>query len=74
VAIARALAAEVKLLLVEGPTGGRAAGDGRAVGPRLAQSASQRGLAVVCATHDPVLIDLAHEVVNLSELVPDSRA
>jgi ABC-type lipoprotein export system ATPase subunit len=74
VAIARALAAEVKLLLVDEPTGRLDEENGRAIGQLLAQSASQRGLAVVCATHDPVLIDLAHEVVNLSELVPDSRA
>jgi ABC-type lipoprotein export system ATPase subunit len=65
VAIARAIAADVKLLLVDEPTGRLDEENGRAIGHLLAQAASKRGLAVVCATHDPVLIELADEVVDL---------
>jgi ABC-type lipoprotein export system ATPase subunit len=65
VAIARAIAADVKLLLVDEPTGRLDEENGRAVGHLLARTASQRGIAVVCATHDPVLIELADEVVDL---------
>lgn len=65
VAIARAIAADVKLLLVDEPTGRLDEENGRAVGHLLARTASQREIAVVCATHDRVLIELADEVVDL---------
>jgi ABC-type lipoprotein export system ATPase subunit len=65
VAIARAIAADVKLLLVDEPTGRLDEDNGRAIGHLLARAASQRGLAVVCGTHDPVLIELADDVVDL---------
>jgi len=68
-AIARALAADVKLLLVDEPTGRLDEDNGRAVGHLLARAAIQRGLAIVCATHDPVLIELADEVVDLGRSV-----
>jgi ABC-type lipoprotein export system ATPase subunit len=67
VAIARALAADVRLLLVDEPTGRLDEESGRAVGHLLARAASERGLAVVCATHDQVLIELADEVVDLEQ-------
>jgi putative ABC transport system ATP-binding protein len=67
VAIARALAADVMLLLVDEPTGRLDEENGRAVGYLLARAAAVRGLAIVCATHDPVLIELADEVVDLEQ-------
>ena len=65
VAIARALAADVALLLVDEPTARLDEVNGRAVGALLATAAHDRGLAVVAATHDPVLVELADEVVQL---------
>jgi len=70
VAIARAVAAEVKLLLVDEPTGRLDEESGRAVGRLLLRTASQRRLAIVCATHDPVLIELAGEVIDLERAEP----
>jgi ABC-type lipoprotein export system ATPase subunit len=67
VAIARALAADVPILLIDEPTARLDEENGRAVGVLLANSASRRGLAVVCATHDPVLIELADRVVDLED-------
>jgi ABC-type lipoprotein export system ATPase subunit len=65
VAVARALAADVRVLLVDEPTARLDEEAGRVVGELLAQAARERGLAVVCATHDPALIELADEVVRL---------
>jgi len=69
VAIARAIAADVKLLLVDEPTGRLDEDNGRVVGQLLARAALRRGLAIVCATHDPVLIELADEVIDLGDSV-----
>ena len=66
VAIARALATDASLLLVDEPTARLDEENARAVGALLAAAAHERGLAVVCATHDPVLIELADEVVELT--------
>jgi ABC-type lipoprotein export system ATPase subunit len=65
VAIARALAADVALLLVDEPTARLDEANGRAVGRLLAAAAHERGLAVVAATHDAALVELADEVVQL---------
>ncbi len=66
VAIARALAGEAGILLVDEPTARLDEENARAVGALLAAAAHDRGLAVVCATHDPVLIELADEIVELT--------
>jgi ABC-type lipoprotein export system ATPase subunit len=66
VAIARALATDATLLLVDEPTARLDEENARAVGALLARAAHERGLAVVCATHDPVLIELTDDVVELS--------
>jgi ABC-type lipoprotein export system ATPase subunit len=65
VAIARALAADVDLLLVDEPSARLDEENGRLTGALLARAAAERGIAVVCATHDPVLIELAGEVLHL---------
>jgi ABC-type lipoprotein export system ATPase subunit len=70
VAIARALAADASVLLVDEPTARLDEENARAVGALLVVAAHESGLAVVCATHDPVLIELADEVVELSSLRP----
>jgi ABC-type lipoprotein export system ATPase subunit len=66
VAIARALATDASLLLVDEPTARLDEENARAVGALLARAAHVRGLAVVCATHDPALIELADEVIHLT--------
>jgi ABC-type lipoprotein export system ATPase subunit len=65
VAIARALAAGGTLLLVDEPTARLDEENARAIGALLARAAHERGLAVVCATHDPVLIELMDETMVL---------
>ena len=65
VAIARALAADVSLLLVDEPTARLDEVNGREVGRLLAAAAHDRGLAVVAATHDPVLVELADDVIEM---------
>ena len=65
VAIARALAADARLLLVDEPTARLDEESARAMGMLLVRAAHERGLAVVCATHDPVLIEPADRVVEL---------
>jgi ABC-type lipoprotein export system ATPase subunit len=65
VAIARALAAGTPLLLVDEPTARLDVESAQVVGVLLARAARERGLAVVCATHDPALIALADEVIDL---------
>lgn len=65
VAIARALAADVELLLVDEPTARLDEENARTCSGLLARAAHERGLAVVCATHDPVLVEAADRVVPL---------
>jgi len=67
VAIARALAADVRLLLVDEPTARLDEENARAVAGLLARAAHERGLAVVCATHDQTLVDLADDIVRLGD-------
>jgi len=65
VAVARALAARTALLLVDEPTARLDEESARAVGRLLGRAAHERGVAVVCATHDPVLIELADRTLRL---------
>jgi ABC-type lipoprotein export system ATPase subunit len=64
-AIARALATEAEVLLVDEPTARLDEENARTVGVLLAAAARDRQRAVVCATHDPVLVEVADEVVEL---------
>jgi ABC-type lipoprotein export system ATPase subunit len=65
VAVARALLADAELVLVDEPTACLDRENGRLVGQLLARAAYEKGVAVVCATHDPALIELADEVIQL---------
>ena len=65
VALARALAARPALLLADEPTARLDEANARATGALFAELASRTGTAIVCATHDPVLIEHANAEVAL---------
>ena len=65
VAIARALAARPELLLADEPTSRLDQANALAVGTLFVRLARELGTAVVCATHDPLLIEQADEVLKL---------
>jgi ABC-type lipoprotein export system ATPase subunit len=65
VAIARALAAEAKILLADEPTARLDEANALAVGALFARYARERGAAVVCATHDPLVVAEADDVLAL---------
>jgi ABC-type lipoprotein export system ATPase subunit len=69
VALARALATRAELLLVDEPTARLDEENARSASALLARAAHERGTAVVCATHDGVLIEQADETL---ELDPDA--
>jgi ABC-type lipoprotein export system ATPase subunit len=74
VAIARALAAQPVLLLADEPTARLDQSNARAVGELLARVAHEHGTAVVCATHDAVVIEHADATLRLgSALDPGER-
>jgi len=59
VAVARALAARPALLLVDEPTARLDQANALRLGTLLSALARETGAAVVCATHDPVVIEQA---------------
>jgi ABC-type lipoprotein export system ATPase subunit len=65
VAIARALAADPVLLLADEPTARLDQSNARAVGELLAKLSHEHGTAVVCATHDEVVIEQADSKLGL---------
>jgi ABC-type lipoprotein export system ATPase subunit len=67
VAIARAIAAQPVLLLADEPTARLDQSNARAVGELLARLAHEHGTAVVCATHDAVVIEQADSEFVLAE-------
>ena len=66
VAIARALAPRPALLLVDEPTSRLDQANAIAVAALLARLAREQDTAVVCATHDPLVIDQADEQLALA--------
>jgi ABC-type lipoprotein export system ATPase subunit len=69
VAVARALAARPALLLADEPTARLDEENARAVGALFVQLARETGTAIVCATHDPALIEHASVELPLATLV-----
>jgi ABC-type lipoprotein export system ATPase subunit len=65
VAIARALAPRPQLLLADEPTSRLDQANAIAVGTLFVRLAREYGTAVVCATHDPLLIEQADETLQL---------
>ena len=73
VAVARALAARPQLLLVDEPTARLDQANALALAALLSTLARESGAAVVCATHDPVVIEQADSELALAgaeRLVP----
>ncbi|HZT90555.1 MAG TPA: ATP-binding cassette domain-containing protein [Gaiellaceae bacterium] len=68
VALARALAARPALLLADEPTSRLDGANAIAVAILLARLARDTGTAIVCATHDPLVIEQADGVVPLANL------
>jgi ABC-type lipoprotein export system ATPase subunit len=66
-AIARALAAGADLLLVDEPTSRLDQANAESVAALLADAAAGGSLAVVCATHDPLLIECAGVEMRLDD-------
>ena len=66
VAVARALAARPALLLADEPTARLDEENARAVGALFVDLARETGTAIVCATHDPALIEHASVELPLS--------
>src|SRR3954449_9726625 len=66
-ATARALATGADLLLVDEPTSRLDQANAESVAALLAEAAAGRSLAVVCATHDPLLIESAGVEMRLDE-------
>jgi putative ABC transport system ATP-binding protein len=76
VAIARALANAPELLIADEPTGQLDSQTGRTIMTLLRSIVRSEGVTAIVATHDPLLIDLADRVVQLSDgqLLTDSSA
>jgi putative ABC transport system ATP-binding protein len=68
VAIARALAAKPALLLADEPTSRLDGANAIAVAILLGRLARETGAAVVCATHDPLVVEQADHRISLSNL------
>jgi ABC-type lipoprotein export system ATPase subunit len=65
VAIARAIAGRPELLLADEPTARLDAANAQQVGALLARLVDERGTTIVCATHDPLVIEHADEELQL---------
>jgi energy-coupling factor transport system ATP-binding protein len=65
VALARAVAAGPKLLLADEPTARLDAANALEIGALLSRLVDERGTTIVCATHDPLVIEQADEELEL---------
>ena len=70
VALARALAADPSLLLVDEPTSRLDQANARVVAEMLIEIARERNVTVICATHDPVVIEQADRDLKLALAAP----
>jgi ABC-type lipoprotein export system ATPase subunit len=68
VAVARAVAARPAVLLADEPTARLDQANGLAVAALLSRLARETGATVVCATHDPIVMEQADEVLPLATL------
>src|SRR5207248_1285111 len=66
VAVARALAAKPRMLLVDEPTARLDQANALTLAALLSRLARETGTAVVCATHDPVVIEQADDELALA--------
>jgi putative ABC transport system ATP-binding protein len=76
VAIARALANAPELLIADEPTGQLDSQTGRTIMTLLRSIVRTEGVTAIVATHDPLLVDLADRIIQLSDgqLLTDSSA
>lgn len=76
VAIARALANDPQLLLADEPTGQLDSHTGRMIMDLIHALVVSEDVTAIVATHDPVLIDIADRVIELSDgqIIADTRA
>ena len=76
VAIARALANGPEILLADEPTGQLDSGTARNIMTLIRALVESEGVTAIVATHDPILIDLADRILELSDgqIVSDSAA
>jgi ABC-type lipoprotein export system ATPase subunit len=65
VAIARAVAARPAVLLADEPTARLDAANATEIGGLLARLVAEQGVTIVCATHDPLVIEQADEELEL---------
>jgi ABC-type lipoprotein export system ATPase subunit len=65
VAIARAVAARPAVLLADEPTARLDAANATEIGALLARLVVEQGVTIVCATHDPLVIEQADEELEL---------
>jgi len=74
VAIARALANAPELLIADEPTGQLDSQTGRTIMTLLRSIVRTEGVTAIVATHDPLLVDLADRIIQLSDgqLLTDS--
>jgi ABC-type lipoprotein export system ATPase subunit len=68
--VARAVVARPSLVLVDEPTARLDQGNALAVTNLLAQLARQTGAAIVCATHDPIVIESVDSQLRLGVSLP----
>jgi ABC-type lipoprotein export system ATPase subunit len=74
VALARAFAARTPVVVADEPTSRLDAATTVEIGALFVELAHGTGTTVICASHDPLLVDLADREVRLREVVPLASA
>jgi ABC-type lipoprotein export system ATPase subunit len=72
VAIARALAIRPALILADEPTSRLDQANGLAITALFRQLVSEHGLSIICATHDPVVIEQSDDELELVPIHPNA--